>query len=881
MGGGKRRGAGYYFALDDYFLTHDPSPYSGYIYDAIIALGMGKCRASIKEKLESPVRPPRQTQEKDVGFQPQILGYPNTFTDNVHYNELVNVEFSGATGEVQLHDDKSFSRLSTTMAYGIYNLRVNGGIDMLNSNTTTFEFENVLTAVMKPNTTDWVPPAKGVKFIFADGTANAPIPFVDPNPKVDIKSSNAYIWAIVVVVCVGFICSVAAYIYVSRRRKLADAVWSVAPTELTFDEPPEIIGRGTFGLVLLGEYRGTEVAVKRVIPPAKNEAANKTIGEETKPEPKIKFLGKWRKGNNNTVAAKVFADANRHMIPRVEEDDPDIDIESDMGKVSGDMGNVSGLTVDMDTDFGKRSGSIGFGSKRSGSIGFGSKRSGGNASGKTSMSSYNQSSYSKLKLDFVKEMRQLSKLRHPCITTVMGAIISKREEPMLVMEFMQHGSLYDLLHNNTLIIEGNFVLPILRDIAQGIRFLHAAMPQVIHGDLKSQNVLVDSKFRAKVADFGLSQKKKVGSTGTPFWMAPELLRRECENSSMTDVYSFGIILYEVYSRKDPYEGEDYKEVLRGVANPDVNKRPPVPPSCPPPIQSLMTDCLHAIPENRPTFEELDKRLKRLDVETVAPMGKLVVSKQASKEAREAAGRTEDLLFEVFPKHIAQALRDGKKVDPESRDVVTIFFSDIVGFTNISSTLSPLKVSQMLDRLYSNFDNLSRKHDIFKVETIGDAYMAVTNLVKDQPDDHAKRIAEFSIEALKGANETLIDLDDESLGYVNIRVGFHSGPVVANVVGSMNPRYCLFGDTVNTASRMESNSELNRIHCSQQAAKLLRAQDDTIKIRSRGVITVKGKGDMRTYWVNEEQQVGRRSSIVKDSSIVNMGIVKELSNVTVV
>jgi len=881
MGGGKRRGAGYYFALDDYFLTHDPSPYSGYIYDAIIALGIGKCRASIKEKLESPVRPPRQTQEKDVGFQPQILGYPNTFTDNVHYNELVNVEFSGATGEVQLHDDKSFSRLSTTMAYGIYNLRVNGGIDMLNSNTTTFEFENVLTAVMKPNTTDWVPPAKGVKFIFADGTANAPIPFVDPNPKVDIKSSNAYIWAIVVVVCVGFICSVAAYIYVSRRRKLADAVWSVAPTELTFDEPPEIIGRGTFGLVLLGEYRGTEVAVKRVIPPAKNEAANKTIGEETKPEPKIKFLGKWRKGNNNTVAAKVFADANRHMIPRVEEDDPDIDIESDMGKVSGDMGNVSGLTVDMDTDFGKRSGSIGFGSKRSGSIGFGSKRSGGNASGKTSMSSYNQSSYSKLKLDFVKEMRQLSKLRHPCITTVMGAIISKREEPMLVMEFMQHGSLYDLLHNNTLIIEGNFVLPILRDIAQGIRFLHAAMPQVIHGDLKSQNVLVDSKFRAKVADFGLSQKKKVGSTGTPFWMAPELLRRECENSSMTDVYSFGIILYEVYSRKNPYEGEDYKEVLRGVANPDVNKRPPVPPSCPPPIQSLMTDCLHAIPENRPTFEELDKRLKRLDVETVAPMGKLVVSKQASKEAREAAGRTEDLLFEVFPKHIAQALRDGKKVDPESRDVVTIFFSDIVGFTNISSTLSPLKVSQMLDRLYSNFDDLSRKHDIFKVETIGDAYMAVTNLVKDQPDDHAKRIAEFSIEALKGANETLIDLDDESLGYVNIRVGFHSGPVVANVVGSMNPRYCLFGDTVNTASRMESNSELNRIHCSQQAAKLLRAQDDTIKIRSRGVITVKGKGDMRTYWVNEEQQVGRRSSIVKDSSIVNMGIVKELSNVTVV
>eukprot|EP00555_Chaetoceros_dichaeta_P013092 CAMPEP_0198268664 /NCGR_PEP_ID=MMETSP1447-20131203/38306_1 /TAXON_ID=420782 /ORGANISM="Chaetoceros dichaeta, Strain CCMP1751" /LENGTH=742 /DNA_ID=CAMNT_0043959849 /DNA_START=100 /DNA_END=2328 /DNA_ORIENTATION=- len=732
------------------------------------------------------------------------------------------------------------------MAYGIYNIRVNGGIDMLNSNTTTFEFENVLTAVMKPNTTDWVPPVKGVKFIFADGTANAPIPFIDPNVK--NESNPSHTWAIVVVLCVGIICVAAAYVYVSRKRKHSDAVWSVTPTELTFDEPPEIIGRGTFGLVLLGEYRGTQVAVKRVIPPrVKRETASNTIAEEMKKKTKLNFLGRWRK-DESSVAATVFATMNKHIIPGADEDESDIDIESDMGKVSG-------LTVDMDTGF----------SKRSGSIGFGSKKSSVHSSGKAAtpdMSMYSNGDYSRLKQDFIKEMRQLSKLRHPCITTVMGAIISKREEPMLVMEFMEHGSLYDLLHNNTLLIEGNFVLPILRDIAQGIRFLHAAMPQVIHGDLKSQNVLVDSKFRAKVADFGLSQKKKVGATGTPYWMAPELLRRESENNSMTDVYSFGIILYEVYSRKDPYEGEDYKEVLREVANPDVNKRPPVPSSCPPQVQSLMTDCLHGNPENRPTFEELDKRLKRLDVETVAPMGKLVVSKQAKKEAREAAGRTEDLLFEVFPKHIAEALRDGKKVAPESRDVVTIFFSDIVGFTKISSTLSPIKISEMLDRLYSNFDSLSRKHDVFKVETIGDAYMAVTNLVKDQPDDHAKRIAEFSIEALKGANETLIDLDDESLGYVNIRVGFHSGPVVANVVGSVNPRYCLFGDTVNTASRMESNSEINRIHCSQRAARLLRTQDDMMRMRSRGIITVKGKGEMRTYWVNEEPQAGRRSSIVK-------------------
>ena len=101
-----------------------------------------------------------------------------------------------------------------------------------------------------------------------------------------------------------------------------------------------------------------------------------------------------------------------------------------------------------------------------------------------------------------------------------GAVIGKGEEPMLIMEYMEHGSLYDLLHNETMVIEGELLLPIMRDVSQGVRFLHSANPQVIHGDLKAANILVDSKFRAKVADFGLSQKKNLGGTGTPYWMAP-------------------------------------------------------------------------------------------------------------------------------------------------------------------------------------------------------------------------------------------------------------------------------------------------------------------------------------------------------------------------
>ena len=96
-----------------------------------------------------------------------------------------------------------------------------------------------------------------------------------------------------------------------------------------------------------------------------------------------------------------------------------------------------------------------------------------------------------------------------------GAVVEKRRDPLLVMEFMDRGSLSDLLHNETVDIDGEQILPILRDVASGIRFLHASSPRVLHGDLKARNILVDSKFRAKVTDFGLSQKKRVGASGTP------------------------------------------------------------------------------------------------------------------------------------------------------------------------------------------------------------------------------------------------------------------------------------------------------------------------------------------------------------------------------
>ena len=138
----------------------------------------------------------------------------------------------------------------------------------------------------------------------------------------------------------------------------------------------------------------------------------------------------------------------------------------------------------------------------------------------------------------------------------------------------------------------------------------------------------------------------------------------------------------------------------------------------------------------------------------------------------------------------------------------------------------------------------------------DAFIGVANLVKDQ-DDHTKRIAQFAIDCIEAARQTQISLDDSTMGHVVICVGFHSGPVIASVVGSRLPKYTILGDSVNTAARMESNSLPERIQCSEQSARLLAKQCPAIPIAPRGKISIKGKGEMVTFWINEVSSISRK------------------------
>jgi len=448
----------------------------------------------------------------------------------------------------------------------------------------------------------------------------------------------------------------------------------------------------------------------------------------------------------------------------------------------------------------------------------------------------------------------------------MGAVMAGNE-PMMVMEFMENGSLYDLLRNETMYTGGEIIMQIVRDIAQGLRFLHASKPPILHRDLKAKNILIDSRFRAKVADFGLSNdKKKKGLHGTPFWMAPEYLKGKSQYNASCDIYSFGMIIYEIYSRKIPYEGEHPRKVLRKVCDPRINYRPTVPETCPKRMADIMTKCWSRNDSFRPQAKDLDMVFGEMTIQDAEPL----IEKGNKRIRTEVAAG--DMLYKVFPKKVADQLKMGQKVEPETHENVTVFFSDIIRFTDISRAMSAVKVCNMLDRLYLAFDALASKHEVFKLETIGDAWVGVTNLEGNQDLTHAKRIAEFAVDAVEAANNIWIDEERPEAGSVHIRVGFHSGPVVSNVIGSLNPRYGLFGDTMNTAARMEGLSTSDGIQCSEASAIILKEQAPDFPIRKRGKIQVKGKGQMLTYWVGKmPTSIQRRKQAFDKKPVVDFQI----------
>lgn len=223
-------------------------------------------------------------------------------------------------------------------------------------------------------------------------------------------------------------------------------------------------------------------------------------------------------------------------------------------------------------------------------------------------------------------------------------------------------------------------------------------------------------------------------------------------------------------------------------------------------------------------------------------------KRANKIIAKEKDKNEQLLLNTLPIKVVNDLKENGKSDPQKFENVTVYFSDIVGFTQISSSLDPKELIQELNDIYTAFDEIMIKHDCERIKTIGDAYLAVCGMPQKN-DRHAEMMLRASLEVMQFIKERNITSQLEW----KIRIGLHSGNVVGGIVGVKKYLYDVFGDTINTASRMEHNSTPMRVNISEETYLLLKDTDyiksNQINFEKRPPIRVKGKGTMKMYFAS--------------------------------
>jgi len=377
------------------------------------------------------------------------------------------------------------------------------------------------------------------------------------------------------------------------------------------------------------------------------------------------------------------------------------------------------------------------------------------------------------------------------------------------------------------------------------------------------------------------------------WTAPEILATGVSHPNHVeygttegDVYSFAIIMAEICTRHHPFheldhltpdqivqmvgrlvkydekieliECRDSENIPIKVLRPQVQRDElPKEDAQAEGLYELVQLCWNQDASVRPSFKDCMSKLNKISPHRGELMDNLIVLMEQytnnlesivaerTAELRAEKEQSDVLLSKMLPPLIAEELKSGNNPKPEYFNCVTIYFSDVVGFGKLCADSSPYEVVELLNDLYSVMDDVIDSFDCYKVETIADCYVVASGLPVRNGDQHAGEIASMALQLLSSMNG--VGYKHVPNSQVQLRIGIHSGPIVAGVVGLKMPRYCLFGDTMNTASRMESGGFALKIHLSEDTFKILEKLGG-YQFICRGERQVKGRGVMTTYWL---------------------------------
>ncbi|CAG9531282.1 unnamed protein product [Cercopithifilaria johnstoni] len=507
----------------------------------------------------------------------------------------------------------------------------------------------------------------------------------------------------------------------------------------------------------------------------------------------------------------------------------------------------------------------------------------------------------------LKLLSQIKAAVHDNLNVFIGMVFNQGENMFIIWKSCSRGTIQDIIYNENLTLDEKFHAAFIRDITQGLEYLHSS-PIGYHGSLSPWACLIDRSWMVKLTDFRIadpierwekqgwisinaliSDDDKSGpkQRTSVLYCAPEMLKnRELNRRSARhddwkkqpkffhqagDIYSFGMIMYEILFRSLPYpENTNINELIDMISDGSKTFPPRIihPQNVHPDLCALLEDCWSENLEVRPTIRRVQLNTKMVlkvkgslvdqmmsVMEQYATnLEKLVADRTALLE--EANIRADKLLSQLLPPYVANELKLGRSVPPKLFEMATVLFSDIVGFTKICSSSTPLEVVTMLNGLYSGFDECISRSGAYKVETIGDAYMVVSGIPEENGAKHIQCIADVALDMRKYLNNYQAPHLRDKL---QCRWGFHTGPAAAGVVGVISPRYCLFGDTVNEASRMESTGSPGKIQISSDARNFLMIHYPFYVCQERGMVEVKGKGTLLTYWLEKK---------LDDQSVVN-------------
>ncbi len=263
------------------------------------------------------------------------------------------------------------------------------------------------------------------------------------------------------------------------------------------------------------------------------------------------------------------------------------------------------------------------------------------------------------------------------------------------------------------------------------------------------------------------------------------------------------------------------------------------------LEARMPEIFTAYADTRERFYDVTGNFIFAQVFTAALVA--VLSGGLNRERR----RSDALLLSVLPEPVARELKVYERVEPREYESATVLFTDFVGFTRIAEGFTPQRLVSELDFCFRRFDEIARRHNLEKIKTIGDAYMAVGG-VPESNRTHAHDCVRAALEIARFVAETRAKRTETGLPYWDVRVGVHTGELVAGVIGREKFSYDVWGDTVNTASRMESAGAPGRVNVSRATYELVKGE---FECEYRGLVEAKGKGEVEMFFVGGERAEG--------------------------